>query len=398
MVVKKLAKESQLPSVLEDNVAEMEGELLGESEQLGGIGSRPPSRPRKLYSRGSVDSQTVTRLDTASHISQSRLSGEELTDKGGESGEGQQCEDSSEDTEGGPMRAAEDQDYDMDLEMEDEKVPYDPTGETCYRAACKIFGVVPVSFCLGNMHTSEMNMMHHGLGPQGTKALAVPLVTNTSILKLNLRDNRMESLGGAAMAEMLKENCYITEMDLSDNRLGLYGAQAISSMLMENSTLVSINLSGNDFDDHAATYLAEALTANQKVEALDLSYNRMGNVAGELLGNAISENTAVKDLNLSWNCIRGNGAVSLATGLGANIFLRKVDLSYNGLGKEGAVAMGEALKMARNPMQIAGCYGILKAIQENPESAVEFLDFSDIPVNQEFTDLHKEVKRCPTCG
>lgn len=45
---------------------------------------------------------------------------------------------------------------------------------------------------------------------QGTKALAVPLVTNTSILSLNLRDNWMEGMGGAAIAEMLKENCYIT--------------------------------------------------------------------------------------------------------------------------------------------------------------------------------------------
>ena len=45
---------------------------------------------------------------------------------------------------------------------------------------------------------------------QGAKALAVPLVTNTSILRLNLRDNWMEGLGGAAIAEMLKENCYIT--------------------------------------------------------------------------------------------------------------------------------------------------------------------------------------------
>lgn len=41
-------------------------------------------------------------------------------------------------------------------------------------------------------------------------ALAVPLVTNTSILKLNLRDNRMEGVGGAAVADMLKENWYIT--------------------------------------------------------------------------------------------------------------------------------------------------------------------------------------------
>lgn len=45
---------------------------------------------------------------------------------------------------------------------------------------------------------------------QGTKALAVPLVTNTSILRLNLRDNWMEGMGGAAIADMLKENYYIT--------------------------------------------------------------------------------------------------------------------------------------------------------------------------------------------
>lgn len=44
---------------------------------------------------------------------------------------------------------------------------------------------------------------------QGTKALAVALVTNTSILRLNLRDNWTEGMGGAAVAEMLKENCYI---------------------------------------------------------------------------------------------------------------------------------------------------------------------------------------------
>lgn len=50
--------------------------------------------------------------------------------------------------------------------------------------------------------------------PQGTKALAVPLVTNLSIVRLNLRDNWMEAQGGSAVAELLKENCYITGASL----------------------------------------------------------------------------------------------------------------------------------------------------------------------------------------
>lgn len=34
--------------------------------------------------------------------------------------------------------------------------------------------------------------------------------------------------------------------------------------------------------------------------------------------------------------------------------------------------------MGRNPIQSAGCFGILKSVQENPDSAMETLDFSVI--------------------
>lgn len=47
-------KESILPPVCEDDD---EGE---EKETLGGIASRPASRPRSVYSRGSVDGQVST--------------------------------------------------------------------------------------------------------------------------------------------------------------------------------------------------------------------------------------------------------------------------------------------------------------------------------------------------
>lgn len=52
MVGKKVARETLLPSVHEDD-----GDEGHEEETLGGIRSRPPSRPRNIYSRGSVDSQ-----------------------------------------------------------------------------------------------------------------------------------------------------------------------------------------------------------------------------------------------------------------------------------------------------------------------------------------------------
>ncbi|RXM93767.1 Leucine-rich repeat-containing protein 74B [Acipenser ruthenus] len=92
----------------------------------------------------------------------------------------------------------------------DAKQPRYSTVKTLYEEACKIFGVVPASYFLRHMHDQELNLMHHGLGPQGAKALSVPLVTNTSVLNLNLSDNWLGGGGGVAIAEMLKENCYIT--------------------------------------------------------------------------------------------------------------------------------------------------------------------------------------------
>lgn len=54
--------------------------------------------------------------------------------------------------------------------------------------------------------------------------------------------------------------------------------------------------------------------------------------------------------------------------------------------------------MGRNPIQNAGCYGILKSVQENPGSAIEALDFSvrntylismSISANVFFSDLFR---------
>ncbi|XP_028851138.1 leucine-rich repeat-containing protein 74B isoform X2 [Denticeps clupeoides] len=413
---RQVAQESLLPSVLEDEF----GEAENIKEPVGGIGSRPPSRPRKAYSRGSIDYQTVTRSDVSSEGWSSRdwrdpVDQEEVQGRGEVETEGGRQEE-------GRRSAAANEDYDTDLEPEgpDIRQVHDLSAQARYIEACKVFKVIPSSHVLRNLHNTELILTHHGLGTQGTKALAVPLVTNTTILKLNLKDNWLEGLGGVAVAEMLKENCYITDIDLSENRLGESGAKALSSMLLENTTLLTLRLSGNKLTDKAAKHLALAVSRNQKLESLDLGYNKLGETAGEVLGDAIAENAGMKSLNLAWNCIRGRGAVALAKGLRANIFLQKLDLSYNGLEKDGAIAVGEALrdnntleeldisnnrippegairlamglKMSRNPMQSVGCYGVLQSIQSNQDSAVEYLDLSDIPVDKDFYDLCAKVK------
>lgn len=42
-------------------------------------------------------------------------------------------------------------------------------------------GVVPVSYFIRNMEESYMNLNHHGLGPHGTKAIAIALVVSMPV-------------------------------------------------------------------------------------------------------------------------------------------------------------------------------------------------------------------------
>nr|KAF6501212.1 leucine rich repeat containing 74A [Molossus molossus] len=112
-----------------------------------------------------------------------------------------------------------------DLEIEDTEKLFTTGQKELYTEACKLMGVVPVSCFLRNMEESYMNLNHHGLGPHGTKAIAIALV------------------------------------NISDNALGLEGAKIISEFLQRNSSsLFNLQLSGNNFKDDSAELLCQALS------------------------------------------------------------------------------------------------------------------------------------------
>ncbi|XP_033628427.1 leucine-rich repeat-containing protein 74B-like isoform X1 [Asterias rubens] len=401
----------------EQNDDEVMSELgVDENANQTPAGSRAPSRAK---SRGSIgdDRKTVTRRGLSSIRPDSRLSGVE---------DNEVARNNSAASESTYSEAFG---FDTDLEVEDVREDYDSSGKSTYKEACRLNGVIPVSYFLRHISDTELIMKHHGLGPAGAKAIAISLVTNTTICKLNLSDNWLDAEGGIAIADMLKENCYITELDLSENRLGNAGAKALCEMLLQNNTVTHLTLTGNNFEDKSAEYFAEVLLTNNKIEYLNLSHNEFSEAAGLVLGPAISENITIRQVNLSWNHIRRKGALSLAKGVMNNMGLKILDLSWNGFGNEGAQAVGEALKFngsleeldivnnrisgegavflgkglahneslkilrtGKNPMQAAGTFAILKAVKDNSNTLIDELDFSGIQVNKDFEDLFNELK------
>ncbi|XP_047593350.1 leucine-rich repeat-containing protein 74A isoform X7 [Lutra lutra] len=276
-----------------------------------------------------------------------------------------------------------------DLEIEDTEKFFTTGQRELYLEACKLMRVVPVSYFLRNMEESYMNLNHHGLGPNGTKAIAIALV------------------------------------NVSDNDLGLKGARIISEFLQRNiSSLWNLQLSGNNFRDKSAELLCQALSANYQIKTLDLSHNQFSDKGGEYVGQMLALNIGLQSLDLSWNHFHVRGAVALCNGLRVNTTLQKLDLSMNGFGNEGATALGEVLrlnnslvyldiscnditndgvskiskglevneslkvlKLFLNPMSMDGAVSLILSIKRNPKSKMEEIDISNVLVSEQFLKI-----------
>ncbi|KAM6954006.1 uncharacterized protein FYW47_012952 [Aplochiton taeniatus] len=293
-----------------------------------------------------------------------------------------------------------------------------------YLQACKLSKVVPISFFLRHLGTSTLDLSHHGLGPMGSKALAITLVSDFDITDLELEDNFLLAEGTQYLMEMLKENINIQSMNLSNNHLQLDGAYSVSRMLQDNVSIKCLNLSGNGFKDDAAKMLADALANNYRIKDLTLSHNQFCEAGGEHLGQMLANNEGLEILNLSWNYLRMSGAVALCNGLKVNVTLKQLDLSWNGLGRVGAQALGEALRqnntlvlldlsnnridneatgllcyglatndslrvlrLTHNPLTHIGALMLLNAVKNNTKSALEEINIASVLVNEAFVKL-----------
>ncbi|XP_077414256.1 leucine-rich repeat-containing protein 74A isoform X3 [Vanacampus margaritifer] len=342
---------------------------------------------------------------------------------------------SLEDDDQATLRQGLDEDFDTDLhecclthdahnKTEKEDRSNKASVADVYLQACKLVGVVPVSYFIRNLDSPTMTLSHYGLGPLGCKALAIALVSEMHISTLELADNHIQAEGAKDLAEMLKANFTIQHLDLSSNHLQSSGAEHVGKMLLDSLSLKSIKLSGNGFTDNDAKYFAEALSINFSIKELDLSHNTFCGRGGEYLGLLLANNEHLEVLNLSWNQLRMKGAVALSAGLKVNTMLKHLDLSWNGFGNEGALAMGEALKfnntlvhlnlnnnritnegvsmfcrgleyndtlrvlmLAYNSLTVEGALSLVNMVKKTPKTALEEINICNVLVNENFLHL-----------
>jgi hypothetical protein len=116
--------------------------------------------------------------------------------------------------------------YDTDIEQEQE-APRDHTCKGVYIDQCRRHGVVPSTHFLRNIQNDNVTIRYCGLKPINIKVMVPPLKINSTITKLDLRDNCLGSRGAIYITNLIKENGYIDELNLGNNDIGIHGMKII---------------------------------------------------------------------------------------------------------------------------------------------------------------------------
>ena len=221
-------------------------------------------------------------------------------------------------------------------------------------------------------HTSLAGIVFGGnkVGERGVAALAALLNNPRSALaeldltNCSLNDERAVILAAAALGG----NAALRKLDLSQNEnITVTGWRAIFTQLHSpQSSLENLTLCASSISNAAATSLGNALANNTHLKVLHVS--EMRSIAAEgwrsIFEALESPRCVLQELDLGCNNLRDGDVDYLTSSLSNNCVLSSLTLCYN----EEVTASG---------------WRALSAVLENPNSALEKIDLSYSPIDND---------------
>ena len=179
----------------------------------------------------------------------------------------------------------------------------------------------------------------------GARSLAMGLLSNRTLRKLDLRGNFIGMDGARVLLEALQSHPTLVSLDLSENSLGTESGPSVQQFLECNSTLEFLGLSGNELGfEQGLDCVLQGLRANHSLQSLDISRNRLRDAGAIKVSDFLSTNPMLKKLDLSWEGIGKDGIVALSAGLRENRRLRTLILMDNNIEDPEAEVLTQALE------------------------------------------------------
>ena len=240
--------------------------------------------------------------------------------------------------------------------------------DICEQGAASIARVLQSSGVM-----NSLDLQDNPIGAGGLQSLAEALITNTSLVELNLYQCLCEITdeNGPIVTEMLQRNKTLRNLDLintqiSDtgivyiakglekntalkclklNGISAVGIKALSSAIATNASLplIELALHGHDMitEDNKHAFI-DMLQQNTSIERLILSSTGM---SVPFLAEALQNNSTLKYLHPCYNFISTPDMIKdVSRMLAVNCSLTLLDISMNSIGDDGVTHLAEALK------------------------------------------------------
>ncbi len=187
-----------------------------------------------------------------------------------------------------------------------------------YFTSCKENGVLPVSAVLDSEHADELHLDSLLLNPKDLNAISDFLISNDTIINLDISNNAIGPKGGPIVANMFKlRPCPFKVIDLSQNNFGDDAMEMIGASIIRLKGLKDLNVQENNMGDKGAEQLADVISQAEHLENVNLSMNRISEATGPSLGNALRAKTSraqLLSLNLAWNRLGDLGCKEVCLG------------------------------------------------------------------------------------
>mmetsp|Transcript_33999 Transcript_33999/g.87918 ORF Transcript_33999/g.87918 Transcript_33999/m.87918 type:complete len:426 (+) Transcript_33999:56-1333(+) len=153
--------------------------------------------------------------------------------------------------------------------------------------------------------SSALSLAYASVGDEGCNAIARYMRENVMLKTIDLRGNSIRADGLVVIAHSLRSGSSVTSLCLKWNHVGSHerGVQALSDVLKRSSSMVQLDLRNNKIGPECGRHLGEMLRENSTLSHMDLSWNDLGPEGGKALLAGIQANHTLIDCQLSGNRI-----------------------------------------------------------------------------------------------
>lgn len=149
----------------------------------------------------------------------------------------------------------------------------------------------------------KLNLADSFIGDEGCELLARHLRDAPGATTLELRGNNLTSDGVRRLIPAFKGPCTVKNLSLEWNSIG-NGTVAVADLLALNSSVVSLDLRNNRIGAEGAGAIGRLLETNRVLESLDLRWNDLGAEGGRVILHALqSAPRTIQRIELSGNKI-----------------------------------------------------------------------------------------------